>query len=75
MPSFSKVPWMPQVEQVVGLAVVADPRPEVLAHITDAVLGLAFGLRTLGSTEPRSKAVQGPEALIEGVLRDARQFF
>src|SRR5712692_7173534 len=46
-----------QAKQVVGGAVVADSRPEVLAHIADAVLGLALGLRTLGATEPRSKAV------------------
>src|SRR5229473_4543735 len=46
-----------QTKQVVGLAVVADPRPEVLAHVADAVLGLALGLRTLGATESRPKAV------------------
>src|SRR5713101_4682360 len=46
-----------ELEQVVGLAVVANTRPEVLAHIADTVLGLALGLRTLGTTEPGSKAV------------------
>src|SRR5712691_4703634 len=46
-----------QTKQVVGLAVVADPRPEVLAHVADSVLGLALGLRTLGATESRPKAV------------------
>src|SRR5260370_10296736 len=46
-----------QTQQVVCLPVVANPGPEVLAHIADAVLGLALGLRTLGPTEPRSKAV------------------
>src|SRR6266550_8047250 len=37
--------------------VVTDPRPEVLAHIADAVLGLALGLRMLGATEAGPKAV------------------
>jgi hypothetical protein len=46
-----------QVEQVVGLSVVADSRPEVLAHITDSVLGLALGLRPVGMTEFGSKAI------------------
>jgi len=50
-------PASAQVEQVVCLAVVADTRPEVLAHVTDSVLGLALGLRTVGMTEFGSKAI------------------
>src|SRR5712664_3674425 len=37
--------------------VVTDPRPEVFAHVADAVLGLALGLRAVGMTELGSKAV------------------
>src|SRR5258708_18630886 len=46
-----------EAEQVLCGLVVADSRPEVLAHVADAAFGLALGLRTLGGTEPRSKAV------------------
>src|SRR5258708_4824029 len=46
-----------QTQQVVCVSVVADPGPEVLAHITDAVLGLALGLRAVGMTELGSKAI------------------
>src|SRR5260370_188156 len=46
-----------EAEQVVGGFVVADPRPEVLAHVANAVLGLALGLRTVWMTELGSKAV------------------
>src|SRR5216683_1215226 len=44
-----------------GNSVVADPRPEVLTHIADPALGLAFGLRSVGMTEPGSVAVVAGE--------------
>src|SRR5258708_2522525 len=54
-----------QTQQVVCVSIVADPRPEVLAHIADAVLGLALGLRPVGMTE------LGPKAIVLGEVDKA----
>src|SRR5258708_17486409 len=54
-------PTPAELEQVLCNSVVAHPWPEVLAHITDSALGLAFGLRSVGMAEPGSVAVVASE--------------
>ncbi len=54
-------PTAAKLEQVMCKSVVAYPWPEVLAHVADPVLGLAFGLWSVGMAESGSVAVVAGE--------------
>src|SRR6266571_980031 len=60
-------PARAKLKQVMGNSVVAYPWPEVLAHIADPALGLAFGLWSVGMAESGSVAVVAGEVEQPGV--------